>query len=156
MESLGAQKLSIAIFCIRCRNRGWIWMTRLKPNRLINPDGKGNIPLSPAEISENGTVVHLKGYGFVKIFGIVTKNGNTEYQAANDLTIAWELAKHGRNRIKRVNRAVLEQIDNIEDVRAETSAWQEFRNNKNAKVNRQFTAKNARIKLKRLYPTLES
>ena len=69
------------------RNCGWIWMTRLKPNRLINPDGKGNIHLSSAEISENGTVVHLKGYGFVKIFGIVTKNDNTEYWAANDLTM---------------------------------------------------------------------
>jgi hypothetical protein len=47
-------------------------------------------------------------------------------------------------------------IDNIEDVRAEKSAWQEFRNNKNAKVNWQFTAKDARTKLKHLYPTLES
>jgi len=34
-------------------------------------------------------------------------------------------------------------------------AWQEVRNNKNAKVNWQFTAENARIKLSRLYPTLE-
>jgi hypothetical protein len=48
------------------------------------------------------------------------------------------------------------RIDNIEDVRVETSAWQKFRNNKNAKVNWQFTAKDARTKLKRLYPTLES
>ena len=47
------------------------------------------------------------------------------------------------------------RIDNIEDVRSETSAWQEFRNNKNAKVNWQFTAKDARTKPKRLYPTLE-
>lgn len=48
------------------------------------------------------------------------------------------------------------RIDNIEDVRKETEAWQEFRNNKNAKVNWQFTAEDARIKLSRLYPTLES
>ncbi len=47
------------------------------------------------------------------------------------------------------------RIDNIEDVRTETSAWQEFRNNKNAKVNWQFTTEDARIKLSRLYPTLE-
>ncbi|MDM8543161.1 hypothetical protein QUF90_18955 [Desulfococcaceae bacterium HSG9] len=43
--------------------------------------------MSSTEISENGTVVHLKGYRFVKIFGTVTKNANTEYQAANDLTV---------------------------------------------------------------------
>lgn len=48
------------------------------------------------------------------------------------------------------------RIDNIEDGRKETEAWQEFRNNKNAKVNWQFTAEDARIKLSRLYPTLES
>ncbi len=47
------------------------------------------------------------------------------------------------------------RIDNIEDVRKETDAWQEFRNNKNAKVNWQFTSEDARIKLSRLYPTLE-
>ncbi|MDP6999039.1 MAG: hypothetical protein QF569_23380, partial [Candidatus Poribacteria bacterium] len=34
-------------------------------------------------------------------------------------------------------------------------AWQEFRNNKKAKVNWQFTAKDARTKPKRLYPTLD-
>jgi hypothetical protein len=34
-------------------------------------------------------------------------------------------------------------------------AWQEFRNNKNAKVNWHFTTEDARIKLSRLYPTLE-
>jgi len=48
------------------------------------------------------------------------------------------------------------KIDNIEDVKKETKAWQELRNNKNSRVNWQFTAENARIKLSRLYPTLES
>ena len=48
------------------------------------------------------------------------------------------------------------RIDDIEIVRKETRAWQEVRNNKNAKVNWQFTTKDARIKLSRLYPTLES
>ena len=48
------------------------------------------------------------------------------------------------------------RIDDIELVRKETLAWQEFRNNKNAKVNWQFRTEDARIKLSRLYPTLES
>lgn len=47
------------------------------------------------------------------------------------------------------------RIDNIELVRRETRAWQEFRNNKNAKINWQFKTEDARIKLFRLYPTLE-
>jgi hypothetical protein len=48
------------------------------------------------------------------------------------------------------------RIDNIDIVKKEVAAWQIFRNNKNAKVNWQFTAEDARIKLRRLYPTLDS
>ena len=47
------------------------------------------------------------------------------------------------------------RIDNIKAVRKEVLAWQESRNNKNAKVDWQFTTEDARIKLSRLYPTLE-
>ena len=47
------------------------------------------------------------------------------------------------------------RMDNIEAVRKEVLAWQKFRNNKNSKVNWQFTTEDARIKLSRLYPTLE-
>lgn len=46
------------------------------------------------------------------------------------------------------------RIDDIAVVRKEVLAWQEFRNNKEAKVNWQFTTRDARIKLSRLYPTL--
>ena len=48
------------------------------------------------------------------------------------------------------------RIDKIETVKDEVAAWQEFRNNKNAKVNWQFTTADARVKLSRLYPTLDS
>ena len=48
------------------------------------------------------------------------------------------------------------RIDDIEVVRKEIRAWQNSRNNKKAKVNWQFTTKDARTKLSRLYPTLDS
>ena len=48
------------------------------------------------------------------------------------------------------------RIDNIETVKKEVAAWQEFRANKNAKVNWRFTTTDARVKLSRLYPTLQS
>ena len=48
------------------------------------------------------------------------------------------------------------RIDDIETVRKEAVAWQDNRNNKNAKVNWQFTTADARVKLSRLYPTLKS
>ena len=47
------------------------------------------------------------------------------------------------------------RINDIQVVKQESLAWQEFRNNKGAKVNWQFTTENARIKLDRLYPTLD-
>jgi DDE superfamily endonuclease len=47
------------------------------------------------------------------------------------------------------------RIDNIETLRAEVAAWQASRDQIKAKINWQFTAENARIKLKRLYPTFE-
>lgn len=48
------------------------------------------------------------------------------------------------------------RIANIETVIKQTNAWQTRRNNMNAKINWQFTAKDARIKLLRLYPSLHS
>jgi len=64
---------------------GWLWMTRLKDNRLINPDRSGNIAVSQAKISEHGDVVHLKGYGMIKVFRTVRTDDDAEYWATNDL-----------------------------------------------------------------------
>lgn len=47
------------------------------------------------------------------------------------------------------------RIDNINMVKQEVKAWQDHRNNKNAVINWRFETKNARIKLKRLYPSIE-
>jgi predicted AAA+ superfamily ATPase len=44
----------------------------------------------------------------------------------------------------------------MEEMQKEVLAWQTDRNNKNCKINWQFTAKDARIKLKRLYPTFKN
>jgi hypothetical protein len=46
------------------------------------------------------------------------------------------------------------RIDNIETMKEEVNAWQEDRNNKEATINWQFTNDKARLKLKRLYPTI--
>jgi hypothetical protein len=54
-----------------------------------------------------------------------------------------------------ISQCLNQRIDDIEVVRKQASAWQEHRNNKGAKVNWQFTTKDARVKLKRLYPTLD-
>jgi hypothetical protein len=69
------------------RTNGWLWLTRLKRNRHVNPDKSGNRPLSEAAIASTGTVVHLKGYGFVKVFKIVTPDSDIDYWATNDLNL---------------------------------------------------------------------
>ena len=44
-------------------------------------------------------------------------------------------------------------LPTMQSIKTEVDAWQEHRNNKNSKINWQFTNKEARIKLKRLYPS---
>jgi len=46
------------------------------------------------------------------------------------------------------------RIDNIDTIKEETQAWQSYRNGKNAIINWRFTTKDARIRLKKLYPTI--
>lgn len=48
------------------------------------------------------------------------------------------------------------RIDDISLVKSEVEAWQNHRNNKDARINWQFTTKKARVKLKRLYPTYDA
>ncbi len=48
------------------------------------------------------------------------------------------------------------RIDDISLVKSEVEAWQDHRNNKDARINWQFTTDNARVKLKRLYPTYDA
>jgi len=69
------------------RGCGWIWLTRLKSNRLVNLDRQGTRPLAGTPVAATGTEVWLQGYGLVQVFGIVTPDGDTEYWATNDLTM---------------------------------------------------------------------
>ena len=67
------------------RQLGWEWLTRFKSNRQVNPDQTGNRAISDIEIGPTGRVVHLKGYGLVKVFKIVAKNGDIAYWASSHL-----------------------------------------------------------------------
>ena len=69
----------------KVRAHQWIWLTRFKSNRLVNPDDTGNRPLASIDIPEQGRIVHLKGYGFVKVFKRAAPDGDMEYWASNGL-----------------------------------------------------------------------
>ena len=47
------------------------------------------------------------------------------------------------------------RIDNVEDLRREVRAWERARDSAATKVDWQFTTANARIKLKKLYPSMD-
>jgi putative transposase len=69
------------------RQLHWRWLTRLKRNRRVNPDGLGNVLLDTLSLGPEGQVVHLQGYGFIKVFQTVGQDGDVEYWASSEL--AW-------------------------------------------------------------------
>ena len=70
------------------RATGWSWLTQLKANRLVNSDGLGSVPVSLAGVTAAGRVVHLQGYGRIKVFAIAARDGGIEYWATNDLEMS--------------------------------------------------------------------
>jgi hypothetical protein len=98
------------------RSPGWHWMTRLKTNRRVNPDRTGLRAVSDCEIAGAGTVVHLEGYGLVKVFRIGAEDGTADHWATDDLTMddlnRLRLADASR-RIEEYHRGI-KQTTNVE------------------------------------------
>ena len=53
------------------------------------------MPLDTVEIAPQGSVVHLREYGFIKVFRLVPKEGDTQYWA----TDALEMDENTRNEL---------------------------------------------------------
>ncbi len=67
------------------RECGWRWLTQLRANRRVSTvDDRHNRAVSALPITETGTVAHLEGYGWIRVFRLVAPNGDTEYWATND------------------------------------------------------------------------
>lgn len=75
---------------IQVHDLEWTWLTQLKANRLVDPQNSGNLPISPVVTPITGLVVHLKGYGFIKVFKIAAPNGSIEYWATSNLKMTTE------------------------------------------------------------------
>ena len=69
------------------RQLGYAWLTRLKSNRQVNPDDSGNVAIRDLAIPPQGQQVHLRGYGFVRVFRTVADNGRAAYWASSDLDL---------------------------------------------------------------------
>jgi hypothetical protein len=72
------------------RSFGWHWLTQLKKNRLLSIDRSGNRPISEWLIPSQGQKMHLKGYGWIKVFKTVATDGTFEYWATSKLDMTLE------------------------------------------------------------------
>jgi len=66
------------------------FFTRLKSNRQVNPDDTHNRAVREVEIPEEGLVVHLKGFGFARVFRTGSTDRDAKYWATNDLDMTEE------------------------------------------------------------------
>jgi hypothetical protein len=55
-----------------------------------------------------------------------------------------------------IRQCLGKRMGSLSQAQEAVTAWQALRNNRNAKVNWQFTTEDARVKLRRLYPTDEA
>jgi len=89
------------------RSHDWHWLTQLKSNRQVSLDTSGTRAIRDVLIAVNGTLVHLKGYGWIKVFRTVDPHGNAEYWATSrlDMTVqqcafyardAWQIEVYHR------------------------------------------------------------
>jgi putative transposase len=76
------------------RDHGWLFLTRLKGDRVVSPADRIARPLDAVAVSAAGTVLHLRGYGMVRVFRIDAPDGDTEYWATNDLAMDAGMRKH--------------------------------------------------------------
>jgi len=67
------------------RSLGWAWLGRLKSNRKVRVDFGQAQAISVVDIPEQGRVVHLPGYGPIRVFRVVNRNGDTDHWATSDL-----------------------------------------------------------------------
>jgi len=67
------------------RSFNWNWLTRFRSNRIVSPQPHQPCSIDSLNVPEQGLVVHLQGYGLVRVFRIDSTNGNTDYWATNVL-----------------------------------------------------------------------
>jgi len=72
------------------RRQEWNWLTQLQSNRQVSIDRSGNRAIREILIPAEGRAVHLKGYGWIKVFKTIGTNGDFEYWATSQLDMTLE------------------------------------------------------------------
>lgn len=66
---------------------GWNFFTRVKKNRMVNPDAQGNVQVAKLTLPEDGLEVHLKKFGFIRIFHSLNRKGASRYWVTNFISM---------------------------------------------------------------------
>ncbi len=74
------------------RRHEWDWLTQLPSNRQVSIDRSGNRAIREMLIPAEGRAVHLKGYGWIKVFKTIGTNGDFEYWATSKLDMSLQQA----------------------------------------------------------------
>lgn len=110
----------------RVREYGWRFLTQLPVNRRVDLDRQGYRAVSAIPIPEGGVVVHLEGFGPIRVFQAVSRDGDVEYWATNDLAMGelerLELSEKSWA-VEEYHRA-LKQCCNVERCQARSSRAQ--------------------------------
>ncbi|MBC7812480.1 MAG: transposase [Burkholderiales bacterium] len=98
------------------RDFGWDWLTRLKSNRQVSLQAGQQQAVSELDIPQTGLTVHLRGYGFVKVFRTVDPHGNADFWATNrlDMTDAQRQLLADRTWLVEVYHRAIKQFTGVE------------------------------------------
>jgi putative transposase len=99
------------------RTLGWHWLTRLKSNRQVSLSiGNTLAVIDIPDIPRDGRLVHLTGYGQIRLFRLVATNGDVEHWATNILTLTEDGRASYANRAWRIDEyhRSLKQFTGIE------------------------------------------
>lgn len=73
---------------LKCLDRlEFKWITQLPKDRIVSTAPKEYYRLDKLDIPKQGLKVHLKAYGFIKVFKKVSKERGIEYFATNDINL---------------------------------------------------------------------
>lgn len=98
------------------RSLTWHWCTRLKSNRLVNPDHSYNRNVSEIDIPPEGKVVHLCQYGFIKVFRVVHSDKEPEFGRPISLTHRNQIENRSRILVG-ISRSIIAVLSSVAESR---------------------------------------
>lgn len=100
----------------RVREHQWDWLTRLKSNRQVSLRAHETQAVSALDIPLTGLVVHLRGYGQIKVFRTVAADGSADYWATSrlDMTEAGRGVLANRANLIETYHRALKQFTGVE------------------------------------------